>query len=192
MNRDGLAVSEFEAKRLSGEANYPPADEWNSRSGVGRICSDRSVADLYRHRLMDFGLLVFQQMEVQQAAQAGAQYVITSMASANGYSSSDVSSAVTNATTFTQISASPSPFQFCGCPSSSGVQQPKSCSQANCTTGTLGTYVTVSAQAAYSPIVIGSIFTQANRTLPHLQRCASNETDTIMVRSRARPWSNLP
>jgi Flp pilus assembly protein TadG len=122
------------------------------------ICTPLFVALLIGS--MDFGLYIFQQMEVEHAAQAGAQYIIASMASQNGYTSSNASSAVTHATSFTQISASPAPSQFCGCPSSTGVQKltAANCSQGHCTTGTIGTYVTVAAQATYNPIVISSMF----------------------------------
>src|ERR1700680_3608585 len=52
----------------------------------------------------DFGLLIYHKMQVQHAAQAGAQY-----ASQHGYSASlscpsSISCAVTNATTFAAIS----------------------------------------------------------------------------------------
>jgi Flp pilus assembly protein TadG len=96
---------------------------------------------------MDFGLLIWRKMEVQHAAQAGAQYAMV-----HGYSSppSSISSAVTNATTAFTISASPAPNQFCGCPTSTGVTQiaAGSCaSGSNCSGSVAGTYVTVSAQA---------------------------------------------
>lgn len=103
--------------------------------------------------LMNVGLYIFRTIEVQHAAQAGAQYVIESMAAGNGYSSSTASAAITNATSWTPISASPPPVQFCGCPSSTGVQQ-TACTTSACS-GTPGTYVTVSAQATYTPVVVG-------------------------------------
>src|SRR5215510_13370220 len=50
----------------------------------------------------DLGLGFYRYMQVQNAAQAGAQYAIL-----RGYSSTAISSAVTNATTFSGISANP-------------------------------------------------------------------------------------
>jgi Flp pilus assembly protein TadG len=58
---------------------------------------------------MDFGLLAVSRMEVQYAAQAGAQWAIGQ----TNYDASSIASAVTNATTFTSIN--PSSSQFCGC-----------------------------------------------------------------------------
>jgi hypothetical protein len=102
---------------------------------------------------MDFGLLIWRKMEVQHAAQAGAEYAMV-----HGYPSScpsssstcPISSAVLNATAAFTISASPAPYQFYGCPSSSSpysltsVAQYSTCSSDH---SGAGTYVTVSAQA---------------------------------------------
>jgi len=111
--------------------------------------------------IMDFGMLFFRQMEVQHAAQAGAQWALS-----YGYSSSAISSAVTNATSFTAISASPAPNQFCGCPTSTGVTSVSAgaCGSSPTCSGAAvgGTYVTVSAQATYQPFAVvnvGAIFT---------------------------------
>jgi Flp pilus assembly protein TadG len=95
----------------------------------------------------DLGLGFYRKMQVENAAQAGAQY-----AAVNGFSTSGVSSAVLAATNFSAISASPAPTQFCGCPTSTGVTAAASCSSA-CSGGSApGTYVTVSAQASYSTV----------------------------------------
>jgi Flp pilus assembly protein TadG len=96
---------------------------------------------------MDLGLGMYRNMQVQHSAQAGAQYAIS-----HGYDSAAISSAVTQATTYTAISASPAPNQFCGCPSSTGVTS-VTCGS-TCTGGVAaGTYVTVSAGATYSTLV---------------------------------------
>jgi Flp pilus assembly protein TadG len=50
---------------------------------------------------MDFGLLFFTKVEVQNAAQAGAQYAIV----ANDSNSTNISNAVTRATNFTAVRA---------------------------------------------------------------------------------------
>jgi Flp pilus assembly protein TadG len=95
----------------------------------------------------DIGLAVYRKMQVENAAQAGAQYAI-----ARGYDVSGISNAVTSATNSTAITASPSPVQFCGCPTSTGVST-VSCGTV-CTGGAqAGTYTTVSAQATYSTLI---------------------------------------
>jgi hypothetical protein len=65
---------------------------------------------------VDLGMGFYRKMQVQNAAQAGAQY-----AAARGFGESSIASAVTAATSFSGISASPAPTQFCGCPSIAGV-----------------------------------------------------------------------
>src|SRR2546423_2943610 len=51
---------------------------------------------------LEFGMAFYRKMQVYDAAQAGAQYVIK-----NGYVASSVSTAVTSATAFSSITASP-------------------------------------------------------------------------------------
>jgi len=102
---------------------------------------------------MDLGLLAFNKMEVQQAAQAGAQYVIGQ----GTYDSTAISSAVTNATRFTALTATSS--NFCGCPSTSGVTYCAascgSCNPGTCPTTAQGNYVTVTATptSPYKPFI---------------------------------------
>src|SRR6266478_5540273 len=59
----------------------------------------------------DLGIAFTQQIQVQQAAQAGAQYALL-----HGYSSSAITNAVTAATNLPGVSAAPAPSQSCGCP----------------------------------------------------------------------------
>lgn len=95
----------------------------------------------------DIGLAVYRKMQVEQAAQAGAQYAI-----ARGFDTNGISSAVTSATSSTAITASPVPIQFCGCPTSGGVSS-VSCGTV-CTGGAqAGTYAKVSAQATYYTLI---------------------------------------
>lgn len=94
---------------------------------------------------LDLGFGIFRKMQVQYAAQAGAQYAMI-----HGFDQSLISSAVLNATNSSTISASPAPSQFCGCPSCSSIKS-VSCGAA-CSTGTAGTYVSVSAQSTYTPL----------------------------------------
>src|SRR5215468_3057936 len=97
---------------------------------------------------LEFGIGFYRKMQVYDAAQAGAQYVIK-----NGYtSSSSVTSAVTSATANSGITASPAPSQSCGCPATSGITA-TTCGN-SCADGTLAaTYVTVSASGTYTPIL---------------------------------------
>lgn len=97
--------------------------------------------------ILDFGRAYWQKEQVGDAAQAGADY-----AQRNGYDSTKIQSAITNATTLSGIQASPVPSQFCGCPNISSGVVSVSCN-ASCSDGsTAGTYVTVNAQASYRTI----------------------------------------
>lgn len=103
--------------------------------------------------ISQYGLAIFQIMEVGYAAQAGANYAMK-----NGFNVSGIETAVIQATALPNVSAnSPAPSQACGCASpTTGI------SSATCGTtcpgtgaGSAGTYVTVSASAAYSPVLPG-------------------------------------
>ena len=102
---------------------------------------------------MDYGLLVFNKMEVQNAAQAGAQYAIVN----NGYDSPAISTAVTNATKFTAVT--PTSSQFCGCPSATAVTfcsaSCDTCNTGTCSLSVQGHYVTVTATptTTYTPLI---------------------------------------
>jgi len=96
---------------------------------------------------IDLGTGIFRKMQVQNAAQAGAIY-----AALHGFTASSISTAVTSATNLSGISASPAPTTYCGCASSNTISS-VSCSS-TCSGGSSpGTYVTVSAQAVYTPIL---------------------------------------
>ena len=100
--------------------------------------------------LVDLGMGVYRSMEVKDAAQAGAQYAVV-----NGFNASAIQTAVTSATRYASIAASPAPTQFCGCASTTGVTN-ATCG-ATCPNGfTAGTYVAVSATATYYPSLIYS------------------------------------
>jgi Flp pilus assembly protein TadG len=102
---------------------------------------------------MDFGLIVYTKMEVQDAAQAGAQYAIVT----NGYDATSISSAATNATKLTAVTITSS--EFCGCPSTTAVTfcsaSCNTCSTATCGVSAQGHYVTVTATptTTYKPII---------------------------------------
>jgi Flp pilus assembly protein TadG len=116
--------------------------------------------------LIDLGMAFYQQMQVQDAAQAGAQYAM-----AHGWNSSAIQSAVTGATALT-VTATPAPSKACGCPDDSGIT-PASCTSA-CPSGAApGTYVTVGAQANYTPLLpypaMGSSITLSAQATARIQ-----------------------
>lgn len=114
----------------------------------------------------DIGLAVYRKMQVENAAQAGAQYAMV-----NGFDSASIVSAVTSATNSTAITASPAPAKFCGCASGSSIST-VTCG-ATCTGGaTAGIYVKVSAQANYYTILdyqIVSTYTLSAQSTARLQ-----------------------
>jgi len=98
----------------------------------------------------DFGMGFYRKMQVQNAAQAGAQYAMVHEFSASSISS--IESAVISTTAVSGIVPSPAPVQFDGCPSNTGVTSPDINSK--CPDGsTAGTYVTVWAQGVYQTIL---------------------------------------
>jgi Flp pilus assembly protein TadG len=117
--------------------------------------------------LIDIGMAVYQQMQVQDAAQAGAQYAM-----AHGWNSSAIQTAVTSATALASVSASPAPAKSCGCPDDSSVGA-AACGS-TCPDGrAAGTYVTVNAQATYTPLlpypVLGTSVTLAAQATARIQ-----------------------
>jgi Flp pilus assembly protein TadG len=105
--------------------------------------------------MIDLGAGFQQQMLVQDAAQAGAQYAL-----AHGWNNTAIQSAVTSATALSGIQASPAPAKSCGCPQGTSVAA-ASCG-GTCPSGqSVGTYVTVGAQVSYSPLIPYPMFGQS-------------------------------
>jgi len=99
----------------------------------------------------DLGIAFSQQIQVQQAAQAGAQYALL-----HGWNSTAISNAVTAATNLSGVSAAPAPSQSCGCPTGTTIAA-ATCSS-TCSNGeTAGTYVFVNAQSPYSAVLPYSV-----------------------------------
>ena len=103
-------------------------------------------------------------MQVQDAAQAGAQY-----AAVHGFNASSISNAITGATSYSGISASPAPAQFCGCASATGISTVACGSQCPGNIAA-GTYVTASAQSTYTtilpyPVIANSFALSAQSTV---------------------------
>jgi Flp pilus assembly protein TadG len=97
--------------------------------------------------VVDIGMGFYRKMQVQNAAQAGAQYALL-----YGFEASSIANAVTGATSFSGISASPAPTKYCGCASTSGITS-LSCSSTCADGSTPATYVSVSAQGTYDTIL---------------------------------------
>jgi Flp pilus assembly protein TadG len=98
--------------------------------------------------MFDYGALAFQTMEVSAAAHAGADYAMH-----NGWNSSAIQTAVTNATGL-PVTASPAPQLSNGCLSGNTVVFTTGSS---CSSGvTPGSYVIVNAQTPFTPLVAWS------------------------------------
>ena len=99
---------------------------------------------------VDFGMGFYRKMQVQNAAQAGAQFAM--LHEFNDSNLPKIENAVRSATSFSGIQLTAAPLRFNGCPSGSGVTSPDLDSK--CSDGTTaGTYVTVSAQGVYKTIL---------------------------------------
>jgi Flp pilus assembly protein TadG len=97
--------------------------------------------------ILDFGTGLVEQMEVGNAARAGADYV-----QANPNNSANITSAVQHATRLS-VNADPAPSQFHGCPDvTSGITSVSAGTTCPSTSAVAGSYVTVSAQTSYSAI----------------------------------------
>ena len=115
--------------------------------------------------VIDLGLAFSQQIRVNQAVDAGAQYASTNPYN-TGTWSSNVQSAITNATT---LAVSPNVgSETCGCPNSTNtaiisVDSAANCGPANggtttCSDGTApGYYVTITGQVTYTSVMPYSI-----------------------------------
>lgn len=97
--------------------------------------------------VVDLGMGFYRKMQVQSAAQNGANYVML-----HGFDATSIASAVTTATSFADLSASPAPVQYCGCPSNTGIAS-GICSSVCADGSTPITYVLVSAQGTYNTVL---------------------------------------
>ena len=97
--------------------------------------------------ILDFGVGFWEQMQVGNAAQAGADYAVK-----NGFNSTNIGTAITSATGLASIAASPAPTQSCGCPSATLGVVSSTCGASCASGGTAGTYVTANAQASYTTL----------------------------------------
>lgn len=98
--------------------------------------------------LADLGIAYSRQIQVQHAAQAGAQYAVFHAWNTN--SPTTIAAIVAAAGALPGIAASPAPSQFCGCPNGSSVTAAP-CG-GTCANGQMaGYYVVVSARLTYTP-----------------------------------------
>jgi hypothetical protein len=107
----------------------------------------------------DFGLLFYTNMQVQNAAQAGAQWAIANRI----FNSTNMQTAGANATTLSGVTFTPAPSQFCGCSvNASGNPGVTSLAAGACTSapgttcngsGVEGNYVSVTATKSYNSFV---------------------------------------
>ena len=144
-----LALGKSCAARVRQEANrlFGPGD--SAVTGVASV-ELAIIAPLLAMAIIctaDLGLGIFRKMQVQAAAQAGAEYAIV-----KGYTQSGIVTAVTSATSFGAITAVPAPSQFCGCPTASGVTS-AACNTTCPDASKVGAYVEVSAQGSYDTIL---------------------------------------
>jgi Flp pilus assembly protein TadG len=97
--------------------------------------------------LFDLGFAAYEDMQVQSAADAGAQY-----AAASTWDAARISAAVTGATGGSGITATPAPSQFCACPTG-GVLTNIPCAN-KCSNGnTPSVYALVSAQKSHTTVL---------------------------------------
>lgn len=64
----------------------------------------------------ELGFAMYQTMQVYNAVEAGTLY-----AAKNGWNQSGIAAAVVSASNMTGLAATPAPFQFCRCPTTSGI-----------------------------------------------------------------------
>jgi len=95
----------------------------------------------------DYGTAIYRRMQVQHAAQAGADFAMR-----NGFNSAAIMTAVTSATAFAGLEAVPAPVESCGC-ASAGAVTPAICGT-TCAGGVAaGRYISVSARGTYTTIL---------------------------------------
>src|SRR5258708_38861884 len=95
--------------------------------------------------MTDLGVGIYENMQVRNAAQAGAQYAI-----AKGWDSTAIQNAVTGSGSMSGISASPAPAKSCGCACGTTIAA-AACGTA-CAGGATGcTYITCNLHAINTP-----------------------------------------
>ena len=130
---------------------------WRARDGLGAVEMGfiAPVLLLLLLGILDFGMAFWQQMEIGNAADAGAQWAMT-----NTFDVTKITNIATHATNLSAVQADPPPTQICGCPTSTGVTQ--SGAYPTCGTCSDGTtakpYVVVNTKICYRTIFRWPIF----------------------------------
>ena len=96
---------------------------------------------------IEIGTTVYQGMQAQNAAEAGAVY-----ASKYGVDADGISAAVVNASGSVGIVATPAPSLFCACPVTQGLNE-IDCTSTCSDGGAPGYYLRVGAQIAHDPLI---------------------------------------
>lgn len=122
--------------------------KWLTRRGTAAIefALSAPVFVILLLGVVDVGLGAYRQMQVQDAAEAGALY-----AAINGWNPTGIETAVVNATGAAGMTA-PAPTEFCGCPSTSGVTT-VACNATCSGAETPGVYVQINAALPYTNIL---------------------------------------
>ncbi|MCI0466819.1 MAG: pilus assembly protein [Beijerinckiaceae bacterium] len=141
------------AKRQISSRFFGGADDATGGSAAVELGFVAPILLLMMVSTVDFGMGFYRKMQVEQAAQAGAQYAMS-----NTFDPDSIKAAVKSATSFPIDDATPAPSRFCGCATSTGVTKAADydspCPPPPCSHGTsAGTYVTVSAQGTYKTIL---------------------------------------
>jgi Flp pilus assembly protein TadG len=115
--------------------------------------------------MADLGLGIYCNMQLDSAAQYGAQYAL-----ANGYNTGAINSAVTNSSSLTPLTVAPT--SFCGCPGTNGVVSQNVCGL--CSDGsTAGTFARVSVTHTYTTLIpypgLPSSFTLSSQSTVRLK-----------------------
>jgi Flp pilus assembly protein TadG len=97
--------------------------------------------------MADYGTATYRRMQVQHAAQAGADFAMR-----NGFNSAAIMTAVINSTTLAGLEATPAPVEACGC-ASVGAVTPAVCGTTCAGGAVAGTYISVSARGTYTTIL---------------------------------------
>ena len=119
---------------------------WAAEEGVSAVefAFVAGILSMLLLGICDFGLGFWEQMQVANAARAGAEYAVK-----NGYNSTNIQTAVVNATNLSGIQANPAPSTSCGCSNAATGVTAATCGTTCPDGGTTGTFVTVSAQVSY-------------------------------------------
>lgn len=100
----------------------------------------------------DVALGIYYKMRVQNAAQFGTQYAV-----AHGFDGSTIAAAVKSTSTISNLSVTPAPYQYCGCPTAgtiSGIACTSTCADGSWP----GLYAVISAQGAYTTMIPYPLF----------------------------------